>query len=282
MKNNLWDPTRFANAKVQEDTEQGVGLKATNSMRRDWDERARKDAFLYIASWKDDWSEEAFFVSGEADYERLVEPIAAQLGITPAESTMAELGCGAGRMTRAFARRFRAVTAIDISEEMQARAKSYLKDFGNVLWVLTDGVSLVGVETDSMNFVFSYLVLQHYPSAELIAGSIQEMLRILRPSGAFLFQFNGSRCATMNWKGRFVSAGLDGLCSIGLKRAAQACARFAGIDAEMIGKTWRGVALRSEEVDRMVRSAGGVPAGFQGTDSPLAWCFGRKASEGNL
>src|SRR5215469_5749392 len=245
-----------------------------NSMRRDWDERARKDAFLYIASWQDNWNEESFFASGEADYQRLVEPIGSQLGVTPALSAMAELGCGAGRMTRAFARRFRSVTAIDISEEMQARAKSYLKDSGNVRWLLSDGVSLAGVETGSVDFVFSYLVLQHYPSAELIAGSIREMIRILRPEGAFLFQFNGSHRATMNWKGRVASATLDGLWSIGLKPVARAGARLTGIDPEMIGKTWRGVALRSEEVDTMVRSAGGVPAGFQGTDSPLAWCFG--------
>ena len=160
---------------------------------------------------------------------------------------------------------------------MQARAKGYLKNFTNVRWVLTDGVALAGVETGSMDFAFSYLVLQHYPSAELIAGSIQEMMRILRPGGAFLFQFNGSHGATMNWKGRFVSAALDGLCSIGLKSLAQSCARLAGIDPEMIGKTWRGVALSSEEVDTMVRNAGGLPAGFQGADSPLAWCYGRKA-----
>lgn len=249
-------------------------------MRRDWNERARKDAFLYIASWKDDWDEGAFFASGEADYRRLVEPIVVRLGIIPGESALAELGCGAGRMTRAFARRFHSVTAIDISEEMQARAKSYLKDCGSVRWVLTDGISLAGVETGSMDFVFSYLVLQHYPSAELIAGSIQEMMRILRPGGAFLFHFNGSHQATMNWKGRFVTAALDGLCSIGLKHLAQAGARFSGIDPQMIGKTWRGVALRSEEVDRMVRSVSGVPAGFLGADSPVAWCFGRKASQG--
>lgn len=257
-----------------------AGLKATNFMRRDWDERARKDAFLYIASWKNDWDEEAFFASGEADYRRLVEPIVAKLRVTPAGSAMAELGCGAGRMTCAFARRFQLVTAIDISEEMQARAKSYLKDSSNVRWVLTEGVSLTGVETGSMDFVFSYLVLQHYPSAELIAGSVEEMMRILRPGGAFLLQFNGSHRATMNWRGRVVSAFLDGLCSVGLKRIAQSCARLVGIDPEMIGKTWRGVALRSEEVDTIVRKAGGLPAGFQGAGSPLAWCFGHKAYPG--
>src|SRR5438093_13503896 len=96
-------------------------------MRRDWDERARTDAFHYIASWKSNWNEQTFFASGESDYERLVEPILLQLALDPGRTSMTELGCGAGRMTRAFARRFRAVTAIDISEEMQARANLYLQ-----------------------------------------------------------------------------------------------------------------------------------------------------------
>ncbi len=254
----------------------GRSMKASDSMRRDWDDRARRDAFRYIATWKDNWNEETFFASGESDYQRLVEPVLLQLAVRPAGSSMAELGCGAGRMTRAFARRFLSVTAIDISEEMQSRAKDYLRESTNVRWVLSEGVELTGVETSSVEFVFSYLVLQHYPSRELIAGSIGEMMRILRTGGAFLFQFNGSHRPTMNWRGRIVCAMLDGLCSIGLKRQAQSCARLTGIDPEMIGRTWRGIALRSGEVDKMVRNAGGLPAGFQGADSPLAWCFGHK------
>jgi hypothetical protein len=42
----------------------------TDLMRQDWDERARKDAFHYIASWRKDWNPESFFVSGEEDYRR--------------------------------------------------------------------------------------------------------------------------------------------------------------------------------------------------------------------
>lgn len=255
-------------------------MKVYQSMRRDWNERARKDAFLYIASWKDNWDEESFFASGEADYQRLVEPVLSELAVNPAASSMAELGCGAGRMTRAFARRFCSVTAIDISEEMRSRARKYLAEFTNVQWILCDGVALSGVQSLSQDFVFSYLVLQHYPSAELVAKSIEEMMRILRPGGAFLFHFNGSERPTMNWRGRFVSGMLDGLCSIGLNRAAKACARLTGIDPEMIGKTWRGVALGSDEVDKMVRDAGGLPAGLQGLDTPFAWCFGRSVVKG--
>jgi ubiquinone/menaquinone biosynthesis C-methylase UbiE len=256
-------------------------MKSIDSMRRDWNERARQNAFLYIASWRDDWTEESFFASGEADVQRIVHPILEKLSLNAAGSRMAELGCGAGRMTRAFATQFQTVTAIDISEEMQQRAKKYLADFSNVRWILVGGVALTAIETASLDFVFSYMVLQHYPSVDLISASIREMVRILRPDGAFLFHFNGSHRPTMNWKGRAISAFLDGLCTIGLKRPAQSLARLAGIDPEMIGKTWRGVALSSDEVERMVREAGGVPAGFNGLDTPFAWCFGRKAPQAN-
>jgi SAM-dependent methyltransferase len=256
-------------------------MKATDSMRRDWNERARHDAFLYIASWRHDWTEEEFFASGEADVQRIVHPILERLSVNAAQSDMAELGCGAGRMTRAFATQFRSVAAIDISEEMQQRAKKYLSGFSNIRWVLVDGVMLAAVDSSSLDFVFSYMVLQHYPNTELIAASIQEMLRTLRPGGSFLFHFNGSHRPTMNWRGRAISAILDGLCSVGLKRPGQAIARLTGIDPEMIGKTWRGVAISSEEVDRMVRHAGGVPIGFDGLDTPFAWCFGRKAVQAN-
>jgi SAM-dependent methyltransferase len=254
-------------------------MKAIEAMRRDWNERARHNAFLYIASWRRDWTEESFFASGEADVQRIIHPILEKLSVNAANSSMAELGCGAGRMTRAFAKQFESVTAIDISEEMQQRAKKYLAQFSNVRWILVDGVALAAVEPSSLDFAFSYMVLQHYPSADLVAVSIREMLRILRPGGAFLFHFNGCRRPTMNWKGRAISAFLDGLCATGLKRPAQALARLTGIDPEMIGRTWRGVALTSDEVSAMVREAGGVSAGFDGLETPFAWCFGRKAPQ---
>ncbi|HJZ63835.1 MAG TPA: class I SAM-dependent methyltransferase [Candidatus Acidoferrum sp.] len=253
--------------------------KLVESMREEWNKRAKQNAFFYIASWRKDWDEKSFFGSGEEDYQRLVAPILLQLSLSTERSSMAELGCGAGRMTRAFAPRFLSVTAIDISEVMQSRAKELLSDYPNVSWVLTEGTSLAAIGSDSLDFVFSYLVLQHYPTVELITASIREMLRILRPGGVFLFQFNGSNKPTMNWKGRTISTVLDGLVSIGLNRLAKGCAELARIDPEMLGKTWRGAALSSSQVEEIVRAAGGVPSGFTGADTPLAWCFGRKTAQ---
>ena len=247
-----------------------------DTMREDWNERARQDAFLYIASWRKDWDEASFFVSGEQDYQTLVAPVLQRLHFDPSGKSMAELGCGAGRMTRAFAQRFQSVSAVDISEEMQARAKALLPEFKNILWIPTDGKSLANLDSASMDFAFSYLVLQHFPSRELVFSTIHEMFRILRPGGTFLFQFNGSEQPTMNWKGRMISTFLDNLAVLGLKRLSQSIARLARIDPQMLGKTWRGVALTSADVNAMVRPAGAATSAFLGENTPLAWCYGTK------
>ncbi len=80
-------------------------MTVTEMMRRDWDARARRNAFHYIASWKQKWDLQSFLASGEKDYEALVAPILERCGVRSAGDVMIELGCGAGRMTRSFARR---------------------------------------------------------------------------------------------------------------------------------------------------------------------------------
>jgi len=248
-------------------------------MRRDWDERARRNAFVYIASWRKDWDESSFFESGEEDYLRLVDPILEKFQLEPATRSVAELGCGAGRMTRSFARRFRSVCAVDVSEEMQSRAKGYLQSFSNIQWILSDGETLPQVESNSVDFVFSYLVLQHMPHKEVVFGSIKEMMRILSPGGAFLFQFNGCTQHTMNWKGRTISRILDGLVTIRLQGVSRKLARIVGIDPEMVGNTWRGVVLSTAEIAEAVRSGHASPDGFLDAETPMTWCYGRKESE---
>jgi SAM-dependent methyltransferase len=257
---------------------EGVAMKLAETMRRDWDERARRNALFYVATWRRDWDELSFFASGQADYQRFVAPVLRLLAFDPSDKSMAEIGCGAGRMTRTFATHFQSVFAVDISEKMQTHAKAFLSSVSNITWVLTDGRSLSDLSNNSLDFVFSYLVLQHFPSRELVGGTIQEMLRTLKPGGAYLFQFNGSHQPTMNLKGRVLCAFLDTLASLGLKRLSGLGAQFAGIDPGMVGKTWRGVALSSVEIASMVSSAGGHSPMFVTENTPLSWCYGRKES----
>src|SRR5258708_39796981 len=92
-------------------------------MRRDWDDRARRNAFHYIASWKQKWDLQSFLASGEKDYAALVAPVLERCGVPAAGGVMIGLGCGAGRVTRSFAPPYQRVMAHDISAGVLQRAR---------------------------------------------------------------------------------------------------------------------------------------------------------------
>jgi ubiquinone/menaquinone biosynthesis C-methylase UbiE len=252
--------------------------KLAQSMRRDWDDRARKDAFFYIASWKHDWDNESFLRSGEEDYRRLVEEVLQRLNFSTAGKTMLELGCGAGRMTRSFARRFERVIAFDVSPEMLDRARRLHSEVPGVGWLVGNGTDLSGVPTGSVDFVFSYLVLQHLPDERLVRAYVAEIMRVLADGGLCLFQFNGSNRHNMNWKGRMAWRMVDLLWLLRLQRASRWTANLMGLDPEMGGKNWHGVAMPSEKISATIRDSGGLVLEQFGVNTPMAWCCARKAS----
>jgi ubiquinone/menaquinone biosynthesis C-methylase UbiE len=245
-------------------------------MRREWDARARKDAFYYIASWRKDWDASDFLRSGEEDYQRFVAPVFNRCGFSPKGKRMLELGCGAGRMTHSFAAHFGHVTALDVSSEMLDHARQMFRDIGNIAWAQANGLDLDTVASESMDFAFSYLVLQHLPDEKLACTYIREMLRILTPSGFCIFQFNGTNTPSMNWKGRLGWGCVDTLWAIHLPAVSRFVAKQLGLDPEMAGRSWRGRALAIESVAKTVTASGGTILEMQGEHTPMAWCCARK------
>lgn len=251
-------------------------MNLAKAMKRDWDQRARKDAFFYIASWRKDWDLAAFLQSGEDDYQRLVAPPLERAAFSPAGKTMLELGCGAGRMTHVFAGHFERVVAFDVSAEMLGRAQAILRDTKNIAWFHGNGENLSGAGSESVDFVFSYLVLQHLPEKELVRAYIREMLRVLRREGICLFQFNGSQRPTMNWRGHLAWGVIDALWAARLRRLSRSVANLLGLDPEMAGKSWHGTAIASSVVAAAVRAGGGTVLEIMGEDTAMAWCCARK------
>lgn len=249
-------------------------------MRRDWDARARINAFHYIASWRKEWDLESFLSSGEDDVERLVVPVLSRCGLPAAGKRMLELGCGAGRMTGSFARRFEQVYAFDISREMLSRARQVHCGETNILWLLSNGADLSCVASDSMDFVFSYLVLQHLPGEALALEYIHEILRVLRPGAAFLFQFNGGFAPTMNWRGRMSWGIVDALWSARLGTLSRVAASAMGLDSAAAGKSWRGASIPDRTIADCVRASGGEAREISGANTPMAWCCGVKRPPG--
>jgi SAM-dependent methyltransferase len=251
-------------------------MRKVESMRRDWDARASKDAFYYIASWRKDWDAPSFFASGDEDYQRLVAPVLDRFGFAPAGKSMLELGCGAGRMTRAFAAHFHHVVAVDVSAQMLDQARHLLSDTKNIAWQLANGANLSDIPSESLDFAFSYLVLQHLPDEELVRGYVHELLRVLRPSGICLFQFNGRKRPTMNWKGTLAWGVVDALWSIRLPKVSRLAARSLGFDPEMAGGSWHGASVTTERVLEAAGASGGTILDVSGDGTPMVWCCATK------
>jgi SAM-dependent methyltransferase len=162
-------------------------------MRRDWDERARENARYYVNTEREDWTDEQFFASGERTVaeEILTDMINICQGKDPKEMKVLEIGCGAGRVTRALAGLFGEVYGVDISGEMIARAKHALAGFPNAHLYQNSGSDLAVLGNVEIDFAFSSIVFQHIPSREVIENYVREVHRLLRSGGLFKFQVQG-------------------------------------------------------------------------------------------
>jgi ubiquinone/menaquinone biosynthesis C-methylase UbiE len=166
-----------------------------SQMRTDWNGRARENARHYVASGKTDWSDEEFFDSGRATVqaEILADMTNICQGRDPKQMRILEIGCGAGRVTRALADLFGEVHAVDVSDEMIIQAKLALIDKSNAHVYLNNGEDLSVLPPVTFDFAFSCIVFQHIPSLRVIESYVREVQRVLRAGGLFKFQVQGGR-----------------------------------------------------------------------------------------
>ena len=162
-------------------------------MRADWDARAKENARYYVATGKSDWTDEEFFRSGE---QTVAEEILTDMtnicqGKLPANMRVLEIGCGAGRVTRALARLFGEVHAVDVSGEMVEQARRALAAYAKGFVYQNNGKDLSVVPAQEFDFAFSSIVFQHIPSREVIYSYVREVHRLLRPGALFKFQVQG-------------------------------------------------------------------------------------------
>jgi len=162
-------------------------------MREDWDRRARENARHYVNTANTQWTDEEFFASGE---QTVAEEVLTDLGNicqgkATADMRVLEIGCGAGRVTRALAKIFGEVHAVDVSGEMIRQATEALHAYRNAFVYQNNGKDLAVVPERQFDFAFSSIVFQHIPSREIIENYVKEVHRLLRPGALFKFQVQG-------------------------------------------------------------------------------------------
>jgi SAM-dependent methyltransferase len=159
--------------------------------RRDWEEIASFNpewGVLTLDEFKHDaWDMEPFLESGSA---QVAEALAAgaELGLPRSHRAALDFGCGVGRLAPALASEFESYIGIDISEGMLERARSLHAGLDNASFVLNEAGDLEGFESGSFDGIFSFLVLQHMTSREMIRGYLAEMARVLAPGGLLAIQ----------------------------------------------------------------------------------------------
>lgn len=166
-------------------------VKKMHSM---WNRLSKESRFGYISHLKEgaQWDIEEFQIVGSRFSDRIVERFVDYGKWEPENASLLEIGCGVGRFIKPMAGRFREVWGVDISEEMIAAAKDYCNGLSNVKLSINDGKSLKEFDDNCFEYCLSAGVFQHITHIDVILDYIREALRVLKPEGLFLFQFQGN------------------------------------------------------------------------------------------
>jgi SAM-dependent methyltransferase len=178
MSLNYRDPSRRTRA--------SVGVSANVEWRR-WGEI---DPLYGVCSWpgrrrtdSNPWTEEEFFALGASDWQDYLRQWE-QYGVIP--ESCVEIGCGAGRMTRAMAGFFRQIHAVDVSPDMIAYARRAVEQ-SSVTFHLADGKSLP-LPDRSVSAAFSTLVFRHFDRKSDAHIYFKEIHRVLVGGASFMVE----------------------------------------------------------------------------------------------
>jgi SAM-dependent methyltransferase len=253
------------------------------SMRADWDLRAKENARFFISPERESWDLPSFFADGKKVAISLLKPAFDRLTFVPYKKRILEIGCGIGRLFPGFAEVFGEIWGIDVSPEM-VRQGSETCPVSNAKFFVGNGYALEGIETESIDYCFSYAVFQHIPDTTVVWGYLAEIYRVLRPEGAFQLHFQRRR----HLKGR-VFAMLPGSFRV-LGQSLYGFASMRWLRGRSIYRpipgnlcTWTGSTVSPEEVVRKLIGLGfSNVETFRDLSEPSAckfWAIGRKGRE---
>jgi SAM-dependent methyltransferase len=164
---------------------------STSEMRSNWDRRAASDlVYFTLTTYGRGFNDlERFFREGTFDGITLLRPILSRLAFDPRGKHILDIGSGCGRLFGGYeALGFAEITGIDVSAEMVRKGEE-LCPVPGARFVLGSGRDLEDIETGSVDFCFSYNVLGHVPSRDILWCYLKEVRRVLKPGGAFQLHF---------------------------------------------------------------------------------------------
>jgi ubiquinone/menaquinone biosynthesis C-methylase UbiE len=159
--------------------------------QQQWENLGSHDPYWAVlsepASKGGKWDKNRFYASGQHEIEQVLSNLS-QLGAPLQSNGIAlDFGCGVGRLCRALSAHFEKVIGVDVSSSMLDEARAQHRDYPNIEFVHNVSPDLRMVHTDTLDMIYSNIVLQHMPPTRQLRF-IEEFCRILRPGGVAVFQ----------------------------------------------------------------------------------------------
>jgi SAM-dependent methyltransferase len=167
-------------------------MRALKRNATEWERNARSNPLWAVLTDSrrntQSWNVDDFFSTGH-DEVRLVFKHLDGLGVFLAPGgKFLDFGCGVGRISRVLVQYFPEGFGIDISETMIEKAKAFsANDTRQACYLSNSRSDLMLIESDSIDFAYSHIVLQHVPAA-FQSKFIEEFIRVLKPGGVAAFQ----------------------------------------------------------------------------------------------
>lgn len=219
-----------------------------SGLRRHWNEYGRSDPLWAILTAPDKkgnrWSVDEFLQTGRDEIDALIRYLD-DCGLKTPRRRALDFGCGAGRLTHALADRFDEVIGIDIAPSMIDLARRLHANASNLEFRVNASRRLESIASDSMDLVYTRLVLQHIPP-RYVRGYLAEFVRVLTPGGVLVFQLPSENALPVKVEGRGLKRMLP-LPVISIIRAARRLREFPRM--EMHG-------LARREVERLLADLG--------------------------
>ena len=114
---------------------------------------------------------------------QILTPMVCRYLLDPEEKVALEIGYGGGRILQAACSYFKEVIGIDIHNE-QDTVEAFLRQQGksNFRLIKTSGRT-IDVDSASIDFIYSFIVLQHLCSFDAFVSYVKETYRCLKPGG---------------------------------------------------------------------------------------------------
>ncbi|WP_051670418.1 methyltransferase domain-containing protein [Bryobacter aggregatus] len=185
-------------------------MSVAETMREDWNRRAKEDAHYYVAFGRHEQDEAEFLATGADVLRGLRGEMKRGLpGKNPRARRALEIGCGPGRLMKPLSQDFGEIHGVDVSDEMIAIARRRLQAIPHAHPHVGSGADLRQFADESFDFIYSYAVFQHIPDPAVVMSYLRDAARVLKPGGLMRFQANNldaERTSAATWHGCSISA----------------------------------------------------------------------------